>query len=48
MSHPALDCEPPIWRNHTPVFLPGESCGHRSLVGCCPKGRTESDTTDVT
>ena len=20
---------------HTPVFLPGESCGQRSLVGCC-------------
>ena len=20
----------------TPVFLPGESCGWRSLVGCCP------------
>ena len=20
----------------TPAFLPGESCGWRSLVGCCP------------
>ena len=28
-----------IWRmkwQPTPVFLPGESCGQRSLVGCCP------------
>ena len=32
----------------TPVFLPRESCGQRSLVGCCPWGRTESDTTEVT
>ena len=24
----------------TPVFLPGESRGQRSLVGCCPWGRT--------
>ena len=32
----------------TPVFLPRESCGQRSLVGCCPWVRTESDTTEVT
>ena len=32
----------------TPVFLPGESCGQRSLVGCCLWGLTESDTTEVT
>ena len=32
----------------TPVFLPGESHGQRSLVGCCPWGRKESDTTWVT
>ena len=31
-----------------PVFLPGESQGQRSLVGCCLWGRTESDTTEVT
>ena len=31
-----------------PVFLPGESQGWRSLVGCRLWGRTESDTTDVT
>ena len=32
----------------TPVFLPRESCGWRSLVGCCPWGHTELDTTEVT
>ena len=32
----------------TPVFLPGESQGQRSLVGFRLWGRTESDTTDVT
>ena len=32
----------------TPVLLPRESCGQRSLVGCCPWGRTESDTTEAT
>jgi len=39
------------WRRKwqpSPVFLPGESQGQRSLVGCCPWGRTESDTTEVT
>ena len=35
------------WQS-TPVFLPGESQGLGSLVGCCPWGRTESDTTEVT
>ena len=32
----------------TPVFLPGESQGRGSLVGCHLWGRTESDTTEVT
>ena len=32
----------------TPVFLPGESQGRWSLVGCRLWGRTESDTTEVT
>ena len=39
------------WRRKwqpTPVFLPGESHGWRSLVGCSPWGRTESDTTEAT
>ena len=35
-------------RQLTPVFLPGESQGRRSLVGCCLWGHTESDTTEVT
>ena len=30
----------------TPVFLPGESHGRRSLAGYSPWGRTESDTTE--
>ena len=32
----------------TPVFLPGESQGWRSLVGCRLWGRTELDTTEAT
>ena len=39
------------WRRKwqpTPVFLPGESQGQGSLVGCCLWGHTESDTTEVT
>ena len=32
----------------TPVFLPGESQGRGSLVGCHLWGRTESDMTEVT
>ena len=32
----------------TPVFLPGESQGRGSLMGCRLWGRTESDTTEVT
>ena len=32
----------------TSVFLPGESQGRGSLVGCRLWGRTESDTTEVT
>ena len=32
----------------TPVFLPGESRGWGSLVGCLLWGRTESDTTEAT
>ena len=37
------------WRRKwqpTPVFLPGESQGRQSLVGCRLWGRTESDTTE--
>ena len=32
--------------NPTPVLLPGESHGWRSLVGCSPWGLWESDTTE--
>ena len=31
----------------TPLFLPGESQGQGSLMGCCLRGHTESDTTEV-
>ena len=40
-----------LWRGKrqpTPVFLPGESQGQGSLVGCRLWGRTESDTTEAT
>ena len=30
----------------TPVLLPGKSHGRRSLVGCSPWGRKDSDTTE--
>ena len=39
------------WRRKwqpTPVFLPGESQGRGSLVGCHLWGRAESDTTEAT
>ena len=32
----------------TPVFLPGESHGQRSLAGYSPRGHEELDTTDAT
>ena len=40
-----------LWRRKwqpTPLFLPGESQGQGSLVGCPLWGRIESDTTEVT
>ena len=39
------------WRRQwqpIPVFLPGESQGRGSLVGCCLWAGTESDMTEVT
>ena len=39
------------WRRKwqpTPVFLPGESQGWGSLVGCCLWGHTELDSTEAT
>ena len=44
----SLSC---IWRRKwqsTPVFLPGESQGRGSLVGCRLWGHTELDTTEAT
>ena len=38
-----------FWRRGwypTPVLLPGKPHGRRSLVGCSPCGREESDTTE--
>ena len=32
----------------TPVFLPGEFRGHRSLAGYSPQGGTELDMAEVT
>ena len=42
-------CETPFLRRKwqsTPVLLPGESHGRRSLVGYSPWGHRESDTTE--
>ena len=52
MSTPALEISSSVpffqrrqW-HPTPVLLPGKSNGRRSLVGCSPWGREESDTTE--
>ena len=40
-----------IWRrvwHPTPIFLPREPDGQRSLAGCGPQGRKEWDTTEAT
>ena len=34
-------------QHSTPVFLPGISCGQRSLVGYNPQSHKESDTTET-
>ena len=46
-SVPGLEDSP--WRREwlpTPIFLPGEFKGQRSLAGYSPRGRKESDTTE--
>ena len=46
-----VNLAPSHWRRQwqpTPGLLPRESLGQRSLVGCCPQGRTELDTTEAT
>ena len=35
-----------LFMHPTPVLLPGNSHGWRSLVGCSPWGREELDTTE--
>ena len=40
-----------LWKGEclpTPLFLPGESHGQRSLSGCLVPGGKESDMTEVT
>ena len=46
----SLDQEDPLEKEMatTPIGLPGESHGQRSLTGYGPWGRKESDTTEVT
>ena len=45
---PGLGRSPGVGNGNSPVFLPGESHGQRSLVGYSPQGCKESDTTKVT
>ena len=50
VGHDWSDLACMCWRRKwqpTPVFLPGESQGQRSLMGCCLWGCTELDTTDL-
>ena len=42
----SLNLQSPTQWHPTPVLLPGKSHGRRSLVGCSPWGREESDTTE--
>ena len=37
--------QPNILPKNTPVFLPGEFPGQRSLVGCSPQSRKDLHTT---
>ena len=45
ISHDATYMQRRQW-HPTPVLLPGKSHGQRSLVGCSPWGRQESDMTE--
>ena len=42
----AMECSRRSQWQLTPVLLPGKSHGWRSLVGYCPQGHKESDTTE--
>ena len=44
----SMTCWRRKWWHPTPVFLPGESQGRGSLMGCRLWGRTELDTTEAT
>ena len=48
MQVQSLGCEDALEEQPTPVFLPGESLGQRSLVDYSPQGHKESDTTEAT
>ena len=45
LQHARPLCQRRQW-HPTPVLLPGKSHGWRSLVGCSPWGRSESDRTE--
>ena len=48
-KHQLFSTKLSLWRRQwqsIPVLLPGEFHGQRSLVGCSPWGRKESDTTE--
>ena len=45
INQPSLHMQRRQW-HPTPVLLPGKSHGRRSLVGCSPWGREESDRTE--
>ena len=42
---PSVHCQRGLW-HPTPVLLPRKSHGQRSMVGCSPWGRQESDMTE--
>ena len=49
LSHKLPKSRDKVWRRQwhpTPVPLPGKSHGRRSLIGCSPWGRKESETTE--
>ena len=50
MQVPSLGWEDPLEKGMatTPVFLPGEPHGQRSLAGYSPRGHRESNTTEAT
>ena len=50
MRVPSLGQEDPLEKDMatTPVFLPGESHGQRSLAGYSPRGCHRSDMTEAT